>query len=210
MIQSGHPEAAAAGAAHATMLWLCRDEMGQEVTLCRGWSAEQRRGVALAAADLARNEEYSPRALELLTPLLDDEDEDVRQNCDRIFDMGNILEREELRPFLESYVRSRCFLGNQWVLLHAFALHTGPLLPLANLLMTIIDVCAGPLLEASRDLSTYTAHQVTEIGPLLLRLYEQTKDNRTSDVQHRCLDAWDLLLERRVGIARQLMSSIDI
>jgi hypothetical protein len=209
MIDSGHPETAAAGAAHATMLWLSRNEMGEEVALCRAGSSERRRGVALSASDLARNEEYSRKALELLTPLLDDEDEKVRKNCDRIFHMGNILEREEIRPFLESYVRSRCFLGNQWVLLHAFALHAGSLLPLTDLLMSLIDVCAGPLLNESRDPSTRTAHQVSELGPLLLRLYEQTKDNRASGTHQRCLNAWDLMLERRVGMTRELMKSID-
>ena len=209
LIQSANPEVAQAGAAHATMLWICRGEMPEEVMLCRTGSAGQRRGIALAAADLARKEDYSPKAIELLTPLLDSEDEKVRRNCDRIFHMGSILERAELRLFLESYIHSRCFHGNQWVLLYAFSLHTASLLPLADLLMSIIDVCAGPLLDASRNASTITAHQVSEIGPLLIRLYEQAEGSGRGDIQRRCLDAWDVLLERRVGIARQLMTAID-
>jgi len=114
-----------------------------------------------------------------------------------------------LRPFLEAYIRSRTFVGNQWVLMHAFATYTGSLLPMADLLMIIIKICAGPLLDASRDASSGTAHQVSEIGPLLVRLYEQAEGSGRSDIQQRCLDAWDVLLERRVGIARQLMTSID-
>lgn len=209
MIASDHPEVAAMGATHATALWIIKGGFQHEVALCRSGRPELRRGVARAAADLVGKENLAAKSIELLTPLLDDTDDEVREQCNRIFRAGDILDRADLRPFLEAYIRSRIFLGNQWLLMHALAAYTGPLIPLADVLMSVVVVCAGPLLDASRDFSTRTAHDVTEIGPLLIRLYEQAGDSSRGDIQQRCLDAWDLLLESRVGIALQLMSEID-
>ncbi|WZP01253.1 hypothetical protein EP7_005684 (plasmid) [Isosphaeraceae bacterium EP7] len=209
MIGSAHPEVTEAGACHATFLRLCGGQMVTDAEHCRAGTAAQRRGVARAAVDLLDDDGLCLDALGLLIPLCDDEDEHVRRNCDRIFQVVDLLDRAELRPLLEAYVRSRGFLGNQWNILQSFAGHTGSLLPLADILMGMIEVCAGPLLAASRDLSTRTPSDLSEIGPLLVRLYEQAEGGSRPDVQRRCLDAWDVLLERRVGVVRTLMHAID-
>ncbi len=44
--------------------------------------------------------------------------------------------------------------------------------------------------------------------PLLLRLYEQAKDQDQA-LYLRCLDLWDRLLERRVGAAMGLTQELD-
>jgi hypothetical protein len=209
MIASEHPETAEAGASHATFLWLCKGQLEEEAGLCQGERAELRRGVARAAADRASDDDPCPRAIELLIPLHDDEDENVHENCGRAFRRKNLLALPEMRPFLDAYIRSRSFLGNQWLLMHEFQNFAGSLLPLADIQMGIIDVCAGPLLESSRDPATRSSHDLSEIGPLLIRLYEQSEGEDGVHIRQRCLDSWDVLLERRVGIAKNLTRAID-
>src|SRR5205823_2093278 len=146
--------------------------------------------------------------IEILRPLLDEEDDGVQTHCGRIFYNGNPLARPDMFPYLEAYVRSQAFRRNQWAIMHALRDFPGSLVPLADLVMHIIEVCAGPLAGASRDYSTRTAHEASEIGPILLRLYEQAESS--NDIRQRCLDAWDLLLRQRVGIARQITDSINM
>jgi hypothetical protein len=51
--------------------------------------------------------------------------------------------------------------------------------------------------------------QITHALPsLLLRLYEQSEE-QYPDVACQCLDMWDTLFERRIGMTRELARAID-
>ena len=69
--------------------------------------------------------------------------------------------------------------------MHALKDFPGSLVPLADLLMHIIKGLAGPLAGDSRDYSRRTANEISEIGPILLRLYEQAESR--NDIRQRCL-----------------------
>jgi len=60
----------------------------------------------------------------------------------------------------------------------------------------------------SRNLATGPAHDASMICPLILRLYEQSKDNHP-EITNRCLDAWDIMFEHRIGIVSDLMKQLD-
>ena len=81
--------------------------------------------------------------------------------------------------------------------------------PYAKVILDIVSIFAGPLLEKSRDISTRLAHDVHLLSPLLLRLYDQSRDSGPAEIINGCLDAWDAMFERRIGVVRDLMKEID-
>ena len=58
-------------------------------------------------------------------------------------------------------------------------------------------------------MSTGIAGDVHTIPPIVLRLYEQAQGQRDDKTLERCLDAWDMLFENRVGVTSDLMQAID-
>jgi hypothetical protein len=87
--------------------------------------------------------------------------------------------------------------------------YTGSLTPFSELILMICEVFAGSLQEASRNMSTGVAGDARTLPPMLLRLYEQAQDQGDAQTLNRCLDAWDLLFERRVGVTRELMIAME-
>jgi len=75
-------------------------------------------------------------------------------------------------------------------------------------LLSMGTTFAKELAEASQNMSTGISGDARLLLPLLLRLYEQAKD-RHKALYLRCLDLWDLLLERRVGAAMGLTQELD-
>jgi hypothetical protein len=61
----------------------------------------------------------------------------------------------------------------------------------------------------SGNMTTGIAGDASKIPPLLLRLYEQAQDQNNVSILTNCLDAWDILFERRVGTTRDLTSAIQ-
>jgi len=64
------------------------------------------------------------------------------------------------------------------------------------------------LIETSTDNRSWWGYGINEIPSLLLRLYEQAQESN-SEVANRCLDIWDELFEKRVGMTRELTKSIE-
>jgi hypothetical protein len=209
MIGSAHPEVAQAGAAHATSLWIWRGRFETEARHCLHGRAELRRGVAHAAARSADNDHLALHAIEILCPLLDDPDEKVRKEASDVLRTHDVLTRPGMLPYLRAYTRSRAFHDSQWLLIFVLKEYAGSLVPLADLLMDIVETYAGALLEASRDPGSRSSYDIAELAPLLIRLYEQAEGTAQAYIRVRCLDAWDVLLERRVGTAKALTNALD-
>ena len=166
IIGSSHPEVAKAGAAHATFLWMCKGQLETEARHCLTGRAELRRpGARRRRPRQPVGEDYPPQAIEILLPLLDDPDDDVRNEAGRIFRSHDLLSRPGMLAFLQAYIRSRSFCDSQWHVMHVLKEHAGSLLPLADLVMGIVEMSAGPLLEASRDPTNRPSHDLSEIAP---------------------------------------------
>jgi len=86
---------------------------------------------------------------------------------------------------------------------------SGSLIPYAELILSVCEVFCGSLRDASHDMATGIAADAHMIPPLLLRLYEQAHGQTDADTVNRCLDAWDLLFEKRVGMTRDLTLAIE-
>ena len=105
------------------------------------------------------------------------------------------------------FIRSAAFADDPTWLLLAYNDYPGSLIPHADSLFAISEVLSGPLVERTRGFTTDLGHDVMYVPPLLLRLYEQAQDQAMPGVQNKCLDAWDLLFENRVGMTRDLNES---
>jgi hypothetical protein len=77
-----------------------------------------------------------------------------------------------------------------------------------DLVPVICEEFTGPLGELSRDSSQSIALDASIVPSLLLRLYEQVKENHP-DITEKCLDAWDILFENRVGYRRDMTKAIE-
>ena len=53
--------------------------------------------------------------------------------------------------------------------------------------------------------------EVLKISRLIIGLYDEATSNKTSkykDIANKCLDIWDLMYEKNLGIARTLANQI--
>ena len=51
-------------------------------------------------------------------------------------------------------------------------------------------------------------HHTHTLLPILLRISEQAQDAGDVETLNRCLDAWDLLFENKIGMTRDLTRSM--
>jgi hypothetical protein len=107
------------------------------------------------------------------------------------------------------YVPAQAFRHDATGLLEALHSHDGSPVPLAGLVFAVCEAFAGPLAGWTRDLREGSANDIPLVPSLLLRLYEQAELTGRKDLQNRCLDIWENMLQARVGGSRELMRSID-
>lgn len=102
-----------------------------------------------------------------------------------------------------------CGIVARYIKSKAFADDPSSLTPFSELILMICEVFSSSLRDAARDMSTRIAGDARTIPPMLLRLYEQAYGKGDTQTLQRCLDAWDLLLENRVGVTRDLMQAVE-
>ncbi len=208
MLDSDFDEVAREGAAEICARWFFHTFFPKEMEKCRTERPTLRRGVAQVASAFLIRDEYSEHCRELLLPLLDDEDEQVRKNAQPPFREEGFFAMRGMPTFILKYLQTKAFLDDPGEVLYGFEGYGGSLLDYADVIFGICDTFAGPLLEQSRDISTSLSHDVSQLSPLILRLYEQAHNCRP-DVREKCLDMWDTMFEKRVGLAGDLMREID-
>jgi len=209
MLDSKNDKVAEEGAIEICARWLFFDMFKKELERCKIGSIAQRKGVAKIASQFLKEEKYASKCRELLMPLLNDNEHDVRAEANgAFFHKPDILNVPGLADFFIIYTKSKAFGDDSTGLLYTLEDYPSSLLPYSDIVFSICEAFAGPLAELSRDFSTGTAHDVSMICPLILRLYEQSKDNH-HEIMNRCLDAWDLMFEHRIGIVSDLMKQLD-
>ncbi|WP_338498337.1 hypothetical protein [Streptomyces sp. SJL17-4] len=143
-----------------------------------------RRGAATIFAD---NPDHYPRLL----PLLDDEDEEVRNNASAVMRHAFDLLPSQADELVQAFIASKASPGNLGEL--AFALHD----PTGALPLAALDACEHIVGQAGADLAdirtrhaAYGRYVVTAV----LRLYRQSPPSMRS----RCLDIIDALSRAEV------------
>jgi len=209
MMSSTFDEVAKEGAMQVTARWLFNGLFEEELTACRSGTVPQRKGVAQIASWYILNPEYSGRCEDLLLPLCNDENADVRHKAKRVFFNNEVFTLPNAPRVVAKYVKSKAFADDSFSLMLSLREFAESLTPFTELILMICDEFTGPLREASKNTNTGAAGSVREIPPILLRLYEQAQDQNDAQVLSRCLDAWDLLFEKRVGSTRELTNEIE-
>jgi hypothetical protein len=63
---------------------------------------------------------------------------------------------------------------------------------------------------ASRSPSNRIRWDMSQLLPMMVRLYEQSYEHDDFDTMNRCLDTWDAMFEKRVGVVSELAKVIDL
>jgi len=209
MLDSEFDEVAEEGAAEVCARWLFFGMFQEELERCKTGNAAQRKGVAGVASGFLDNEKYTSQCRELLRVFFNDDEREVRGKVRNAFhNKQSILHLDGVIDFLKEYIRTEAFRDDPTGLLYTLENYPGSLLPYADVVFGICEAFAGPLAELSRNLATGVAHDASMICPLILRLYEQSQGDHP-DIRNRCLDAWDIMFEQRVGVVHDLMKQID-
>ena len=210
MVNSDKDEVAEKGAEEVCARWLFWGLFENELNHCRSGTVAHRKGIAQVASHFVTKEEYTEKCKDLLLPLFDDENADVRQKSRHVFyNKVESLELLGIQPFIQSFIRSQAFSDGPTGILYTFEGYSGSLVSFADSIFTICEEFAGPLAELSRDISQGIALDASKITSLLLRLYEQSKENNP-EISDKCLDAWDILFENRIGRTREMTKEIEL
>lgn len=209
MLNSPREEVAEGGAAEVCARWIFFDMFQEQLEKCKTGNIAQRKGLARVASHFLLNEKYTERCRQILQPFFDDLEPKVRQKARHVFHNNDkILKMANMIDFTRDYVRTPAFRDDPTGLIFIFENFTDSLIPYSKIILDICTQFCGPLAESSRDLATGAAHDAGMLSPLILRLYEQSQDAHP-DIRNRCLDAWDMMFEHRIGLTRELMQQID-
>jgi|MDTC01.2.fsa_nt_gb DNA-binding transcriptional LysR family regulator len=209
MMTSQLSEVSQRGAAEVTARWLFHGYFEEELELCKTGTVSQRKGVAETVGHFVLNNEYSDRCRPLLDAFSVDPDSEVRSEIKRAFWDQRIFETPSCKEMISKYIDSLAYQDDPTPLFRAMGQYAGSLLPYADHILEIANKFAGPLRDASRDMSTSIAGDVRSLPPILLRLYEQAQDAADVGIENKCLDAWDKLFRGRVGLVRELTNSME-
>jgi hypothetical protein len=209
MVRSPLEEVAQEGAKEVTARWLFHGLFKQELVECRKGTIPQRKGVAQIASHFLNDEKYSARCQELLLPLLDDPEKDVRAETTNVFRIKTFPNESISKEFLKIYIRSKAFADDPSRIAYSLKEFSGSLVPLAEIIFVICEVFSTTLREKSREAGSRVPHTVSDVCSLLLRIYEQSQGSSNAEIANLCLDIWDMLFENRVGIIRELTRAIE-
>ncbi len=210
MINSSSEHVSGLGAQQATVQYIVRSEMGDQVQGCLQGSTIMRKGVATVAADLIKDDLYDfELCCNLLRHLFHDEDNEVREAAADAFRKSDPFESDHMVDFAIEFTNTPAFQDEPYWIMHALESYPGSLLSMADLVFSALKVFSGPLSEATRNERNTISQSASDIAPILLRLYEQAEHSGDFDIVQRCLNIWDTLLERRVAGAGSLLNALD-
>ena len=209
MANSSRGDVAAKGASEVCARWLFFDMFQDELEQCKTGNIAQRTGVASPASHFLVDVRYTDKCRQILRPFFEDPDPEVRQKAREVFhDNETILKMPTMRDFIRDFVATPAFQDDPSGLVFTLEHYTDSVLPYSEIILDICSEFCGPLAEASRDMARSIAHDASRLCPLILRLYEQSQGT-CPDITTRCLDSWDMMFKKRIGMTRELMQQID-
>jgi len=209
MFGSDIDEIAEEGAKEICARWLFHGLFEEELSTCMNATSAHRKGMVQVASSFVTKEDYTDKCKQLLPTLFNDTDADVRQKVRHAFhNNAELLKLPDIQPFIQNFIRSQAFRDDPTGILFTFEKSSEPVAQFADSIFVICEEFTGPLAELSRDVSQGIAHDTPQLVSLLLRLYEQAKE-RNPTIAAKCLDAWDILFEKRIGQVRDMTKAID-
>src|SRR5262249_47354806 len=145
------------------------DMFTTELEICRNGSTSQRRGIAQVASEFAHDPKYSERCHELLIPLLNDPEKEVRQELWKLYRRDSFQQHAVDGAFISAYIKSKAFSDHPSQIIYSLEEVSGSLIPFGEIVFSICEVFSTSLQEKSRDHSSDTPHTVSKICSLVLR-----------------------------------------
>jgi hypothetical protein len=204
MLDSDDADIACEGASEVCARWVFNGDFEVELERCLHGAVPQRKGLALVASSLVQKDECFEKCSRVIKVLWDDPDPDVRASLWQSGHMEDLFRSQKGRELMRLFTQSIAFRDEPGHLVWSLSEYGGSLLPFADVLLSMADQFVGPLRDATRDISQGVTAGLSRFMPMLLRLYEQAEDEENVDVVTRCLDAFDLMFERRVGIVHEI------
>jgi hypothetical protein len=194
-----------AGAAWAALAWAHRGLFDDIVSECFVGTRWQRMGVAESISKAVARGNSNPIALDRLRSLFNDHEKEVRGVASTVFRTAALYDQPSAPSVAEAFIQSRALDDNVDDLLYGLEGLVGSLKPYSSVICGVADRFAGPLSSEARDFRTRRPIEVGILAKVLLRLYEQSEQDR--GLRRKCLDAWDGLL--RHGIGYDVLHDID-
>lgn len=203
-------EVADAGAMQVAGRFLLQNLFETEFANCLSGSSAQRKGVVRALRSLMESSDRSAACSRHLSSFFSDPSESVRQEASRALYGDGLLTTPDLQVFLQSFVQSEAFRDDPIRLIHFLEGQKPSLRQFSNIVMRISDEFASHFGPGASALTQRISYASTHLTPLLLRLYDENPGDEVGSVRQCCLDAWDRLLEARVGPALTLTRALDV
>lgn len=167
---------------------------------CLGGSVEQRVGIAEILHQLVDDDKSDRSVVQAaLVPLFDDPEERVQQAAAQAFRDEELIKVEGMPELATKLVGSQAFLSGAERFLWALDEYCVDVFQYREPILLAAQRFAGDLSGASRDYSRRLAITGRELASLLLRLYDLALKQGDPQLAGRCLDAWDLMIQHRVG-----------
>jgi hypothetical protein len=205
MMESSTREVAKSGAGWVGVVWAHSGQWKDKFEVCLAGPAKLREGLAEALARAVAVRCDNKDAVDQLALLFDDPDQEVQAAAAGFFRLGSVFEQQAAVALAEAFLVSAARDKNVDDFLIGLERHNGSLKPFAPGLLAVVDLFSGPLADEARDIRTRRPLDVGYLAKVLLRLYEQTEDDKP--LRRRCLDAWDRMLSERIG--HDVLQQID-
>ncbi len=209
MLKSDQDTVAQEGAAELMARWIFHGCFAGEIENYLTGTVPQRTGIAHVVADLVHKPEYFDKCRGVIERLLNDEEKNVRKALRGVVTSTEVLSNTKDIGLVMSFVSSQAFKDDPSPLVYALSEYTGRITPFADLLFQICRQFIGPLAENTRDPSHGAMHDLSEVLPMLMRLYEEATEERNSAILSECLEMFDLIFEQRLGSVTDIARIID-
>jgi hypothetical protein len=190
MIRSDQSIVIRVGSRQSCLASLNIEEANTLVNECLNGTVDHR----IAAAEIFRGNLHSAYFRQScennLIPLFSDPDKQVREEAARCFSQFEGNELAQYTNLIEQFVNSPAFSTSCYSLIHALEKTTAKL-PEATCL--VCEKFVESFGIESGDIRTSTAGDSNTISKLLIRVYSQ--NSRNSELQSRCLDVVDRMIE---------------
>jgi len=207
MINSQNEEVVKQGSQLVTAFFIFYGFFREEYFSCLNGTPLQRAGVAKVAADLIGNKEYSQKCQDILKQLINDTDKDVMDEVSSMFGNSDFNLAENISLAIQ-FAHSKAFSEKSYFLINCLKDFKESLLPFSEVILEICNAITSSSMEKTGIFQSRLRFVAQEISSLLLRLYEQAQDIHM-EIADKCLDAWDILFERHVGMTRELTKAIE-
>ena len=208
MLDSENTYVSKSAAKTITVYYLIYGMFKEEFESCYKGALHRRVGVANVAVELVVDARYNNQCGEVLRTLFNDDEKEVRDAVSRMFYRDKLLTLPENQALVIDYVKSKSFFDDFHGLFHCLKNHKESLVPFAEIILHTCNVLGIRVSEDTEIFRERLWNVPSELSSFLLTLYEQSQGTKTG-LTNRCLDAWDILFEKRIGNTRELMKGID-